>query len=83
MGISESETFSKITVYPNPTDGKIHFSTRKNIKEVQLFDISGRFVKSLTLTENQIDLSGLPTGNYILKIFMEDGTLSSQKVIKK
>lgn len=86
----KEESFSdgKIIISPNPTDGKV-FLSFENISFsedacVDIFDINGRKINRIPLTENQteIDLSGVASGNYILKLKSANAT-KEFLVIKK
>ncbi len=73
-----------VTIYPNPAADIVNInlgsSTLTN-SEARLFDANGRLLKSIQLksTTQQIDISNLANGLYILKL--EDGSLF--KIIKQ
>ncbi|MFW0738935.1 T9SS type A sorting domain-containing protein [Flavobacterium sp. T12S277] len=61
-----------ITVYPNPAIDYLYVESKNEvIKTIELYDMTGRVVKSykpLDVKGNKIALPGLTSGNYILKI---------------
>lgn len=78
--ILEANEFS---IYPNPAENVINLRLIENIEQVELFEISGRKIKTITdLQSNQIDISDLRNGIYILQISTHD-TKASVKIIKE
>lgn len=79
---------AKLTIYPNPTNGMVWVDFEHvtgNPQEAQIFDISGRLVQSFKFTDpysNQLDLSHLQAGTYILKTMVEDAILSKKVIIQ-
>jgi len=76
------ESFN-ISVFPNPTQGSIFVSSKDKIKEVQLYDISGRLCLQ-QLASNlsiEIDCSALVQGMYIIKIRTAKNTSSQHLII--
>ena len=77
-----------LSVYPNPVENKIIVTVmdgEKEMAEVSLFDMSGKKLitrKIETGIPVEIDVSFLPSGNYIL--YCRSGkNEESQKIIKK
>lgn len=71
-----------IKVYPNPTPDVLLFDS-KEVREIVIFDLNGKAVKR-GFALNQIDLSHLKAGMYVIKIKNSNGeTLSSNRIIKK
>ena len=71
---------SDISVYPNPTANRIYIQG-ENILQADLFDLRGRKVK--TTTQNQINLSDMGSGSFILKVTTENYKTKSFKIIKR
>ena len=71
---------SNISVFPNPTANRIFIHGGK-ILHAELFDLRGRKVK--TTSQNQLDLSDLGSGSFILKVKTESQKTKSFKIIKK
>ena len=71
---------SNIFVYPNPTANLIYIQA-DNISKAELFDLMGRKVKATD--QNQIDLSNISNGSFILKVTTENNKTQSFKITKK
>jgi len=59
---------SRFVVYPNPASSYLNLSDGDNkaVKNVDIFNMLGQLM--LTNNSKQIDISGLPSGNYVAKI---------------
>lgn len=79
MGISEVHSES-IQVYPNPVADFLRIKTKSKFKSAELFSSNGERILDST-TEN-IDLSKVKSGFYILKV-ITDQSEGSFKIIKK
>lgn len=71
---------SSIYVYPNPTANRIYIQA-ENITKAELFDLMGRKVKATN--QDQIDLSNISSGSYILQVTTQNNTSQSFKIIKQ
>ena len=74
---------NKFHLYPNPVGDKIFIETDADIEEINVFDIYGRRQLS-TINSQQslsIDVSGLNTGIYIIKINTNKGNIV-KRIIK-
>jgi len=73
-----------INIYPNPTPENLFFEfNRDDITKIMLFDFQGKLVFEKTVTQKieEINLSGLPAGLYIVRITALDEILM-RKVAK-
>ena len=71
---------SNILVYPNPTANRIYIQG-ENVLQAELFDLRGRKVKATN--QNQIDLSDITSGSFILKVTTDNNNTKSFKIIKR
>jgi len=69
-----------IYVYPNPTADRIYIQA-DNIIKAELFDLMGRKVKATH--QNQIDLSDMNNGSFILQVTTKNNNTQSFKIIRK
>lgn len=66
--------------YPNPTKGLLHIDLPE-VQFVEVFDLLGQ---SVVVSEKAtIDLSGLPSGVYVVKIKLSDGRNKTGRVLKE
>src|SRR5690606_27879604 len=70
--------------YPNPVRDILNISYSKDISEVAVINMLGQVVISeqVSATDAKVDMSGLPTGNYLVKVTV-DGTVKTIKVVKQ
>lgn len=81
LGVNEEEN-KLLYVFPNPVKDILQFETNEDFIKVEIYDIQGRILLLNSLRENTIDLSDLKTGNYILKIYLNDG-VTTTKLLKE
>ncbi len=80
VGIDIADSNSNITLFPNPTTGKVTIIA-DNVAKVEVFDPSGRMVAIFHDT-NEIDIHYLPSGAYTLRITLRNGT-AVKRVVKQ
>lgn len=75
---------NKLLIYPNPINETLHFSLLENeiVNEYEIYNLLGKKIISNKLIENQIDVSYLSKGVYLLKLQTNGGVLNS-KFIKE
>ena len=72
-----------VQVFPNPSNNKIRIVLPQEaiISEVKLYNVIGQLVK--TEKGNEINVSGLAEGVYLLRVTTEDGKTFYEKVVKE
>ena len=70
----------KVKIYPNPATDYIKIVGEWKIVEID--NLSGETVYIGSYSET-VDISSQPTGLYIASIFMTDGTIRTEKIIKQ
>ena len=72
-----------ISIYPNPANEKLYIETEIEIEEVSIFDIYGRRqeLSAVSGQPSAIDVSGLKSGIYFVKINTEEGNIV-KRIIK-
>jgi hypothetical protein len=76
VGLMEQHTQVGFDVRPNPASNLVNISLHENsiIKQLEITDLLGKTIyRTNTLTDNQLDVSMLKTGVYLLKINTENG----------
>ena len=77
-GLEDAE-FAELSVYPNPTRGKVSFS--QAIEKIEVIDLSGKTLQTYE-NANEINIEALPAGVYHLRLTIEDKT-TTRKIIKE
>jgi hypothetical protein len=75
---------ASFTAYPNPVKDMLNLSYSSDITSVEVYNMLGQKVitKTLNVSQGQIDMSNLNTGNYIVKV-TADGLVKTIKVVKQ
>ena len=79
---TEKFIFEAFKVFPNPTNNKVYFNTKENVS-IKIYTILGKLIVSseITKSKNNIDISELTKGVYLLKI-NADKQFITKKLIK-
>ena len=80
LTIVEIATNDFVKVYPNPTTDKL-IIVSKNLQKSTLYNVSGQ--KVLESDRNELNVSQLPIGVYLLHTTNNQNQLSTFKIIKK
>jgi hypothetical protein len=75
---------NSVSVFPNPTTGTLNISEAAQVKitKLEIFNTAGQLVAAKTEANNNVmNLSGLPSGTYILVIQFISGEKATRKVI--
>ena len=77
-GVDENGDGAGVTVFPNPVNGVVRIEGVV-ADEVQVFNALGQLVKTVRGT-NEVDLSGLVDGVYLMRIMDADGKVYTNKI---
>ena len=74
-----------LIIAPNPTSDIITVSTTGEMQQIEVFDITGRLIKSQTFASEQItfDTSIFPKGIYIVQARLKEGGVQRGKLVVK
>ena len=75
---------AQVKLYPNPVSDHLHISTDgRKVLSVKIYNFAGAIVKNnVTMNGDSVDLRSLNTGNYIVSVTTDNGTVT-KKIIKK
>ena len=76
---------SAVTIYPNPAKDKVSINgfDATTIKKASIISILGQNIKSIDNPGNQIDISNIQDGIYLLKLQLEDNKVITKKLVIK
>lgn len=82
--IHEGKAKSSFNLFPNPSTGTFALSIHKDrkVQEVRLIDLSGRMLKTWTSNfTSRMNLDSPLTGNYIVEVRFEDGSVDRELLV--
>lgn len=73
-----------MTIYPNPSNGMVNISSKKEITSCQIYDLQGNLLISNNIHNKNatIDIKNLSSGLYILQLQHKNNIIHYYKVIK-
>ena len=83
-GIEEATQSNPMKLFPNPATNVVELKFSE-IAEIQLLDVSGRMLKSISTlnsNSNRIDISTLPYGIYFVRGIGINGIVSTERLMK-
>ena len=83
---AETNSFVRpYTYYPNPVQDQLHLLFSPDVKptHIELYDLQGRLVKTQRNGLESLNLQGLATGTYTVRVALEGGKTFSDKVVKE
>ncbi|WP_299672782.1 family 16 glycosylhydrolase [uncultured Polaribacter sp.] len=83
LSVDKISTNQKVFIYPNPVKDfiSIALDTDVTIKNVQIFDITGKRIREGN--HAKMSLKNLKKGMYLVKIITSDGVIINKKIIKE
>ena len=72
-------------IYPNPVKDQLtlRFDDGDEPESVELYDLAGRLVGTKSNGLECIDMSAMPSGMYLLRVTMKEGTSYHEKILKE
>jgi hypothetical protein len=86
VGINQINTKDILSFTLNPTKSYLNIHLNKTLHNItfSLWDMSGQLItlKTITETETQVDLNGIPPGLYLAQFVFDEGTVNSKIIIQ-
>ncbi|MCS3529725.1 T9SS type A sorting domain-containing protein [Chryseobacterium sp. JUb7] len=76
-----SKENNTVSIYPNPVQDILFIKSKDQVIKAEIYDTAGRILKSVSITDRSINVSEVSRGNYIIKLFTKDKTVT-QKFVK-
>lgn len=81
LGLNPKFSASSLALYPNPVSNQL-FISAENVQKIEIYNMLGTLVKTAIKDTESIDLTNLSSGNYLVKITTDHGSVT-KKIIKK
>ena len=78
-------TIRPYACWPNPARNELHLRYSPDVrpKQIELYDLQGRLVRSQSTGLECLNMEGLAVGTYTMRVSMEGGKVFSDKVVKE
>lgn len=85
LNVGDANFKSKVDIYPNPAQAHFEYKNLESMKivSVNIFDATGKLVKTLNGDRSKVDVQDLTKGVYIIKTKMSSNITLTNKLIKK
>ena len=84
VGVNENAQAFTATIYPNPASDVVNVRLSENIKNIQIFNVAGQLVRTITLAEatfvTKFDTRNLNAGLYLVKVETVKGNVATKKL---
>lgn len=80
LATQENNFISNVKIHPNPASDYLSFN--QNIEAVKVFDFQGKLVLNQKINSNNINISALKAGVYVVEMY-SNNKKANQKFIKK
>ncbi|MAN58564.1 MAG: hypothetical protein CMC08_01860 [Flavobacteriaceae bacterium] len=83
LGVANN-TIDGFTYYPNPASSTLSLNSVETIEAVTIYNMLGQSVinQGIEATSSQVDVSGLSTGTYVMKVIV-NGQVGTYQIIKE
>ncbi|WP_400077499.1 LamG-like jellyroll fold domain-containing protein [Winogradskyella sp. R77965] len=72
----------KITLFPNPANQTLNI-VGADMMNAKVYDLSGRLIKSVTVNDNQLNVSSFQSGVYFIKMIDIQGNAYTSRFVKQ
>lgn len=83
--VSENNKEEKFSVYPNPANNRITIAASSAIRNVRMFDLTGKVMNSregVNAASLNMDVAEYPAGVYFIQIDTENGRLTQRVIVE-
>ena len=78
VGVAEYNT-TELSIYPNPTINTLTIKSYElNISKIEIIDLTGKLVKTITSDLNSLNVADLQTGIYFIRIITDQETFTKK-----
>ena len=85
LSVPKEELNNAIQIYPNPVSDKLYIkSVLDDIKKIEMIDLTGKviYTNKVIRKSETIDLVGISTGLYLIRIYTADKVFTEKVVVK-
>ena len=74
---------SSFDFYPNPVKNKLNITSKSDLRNISVYNLSGQLVMNSKFPSKKLDTSSLSAGIYMVKVELENGRNETFKIVKR
>ncbi len=84
VGLEDLVLESSLVMYPNPAQGEVNLSwdASVNVDRITVFSITGTKVKELSPNGSEVEISGLSSGSYMVRVDSETASKTLRLIVE-
>lgn len=71
----------KVVTYPNPVTKYLTIKNTNDVNNVKIFDLTGKTIKEIDVSSNQIDVSSLNYGIFLFSFYNDSKLMGTKKIV--
>lgn len=79
--LNTSQAYEEAMLYPNPSNGTLQVLNNKGVANISFYTTQGAVVKEVDTPDQDLLLTDLPSGMYIVHLQLKSGKIIKQKII--
>lgn len=84
LSTTDFTNVNQVTIFPNPTKDFFKLSNYKNIQKIELYDLNGKkLIFKDDFKDEKISLQNFSKGIYPIKMYLDNGAIIADKIIKE
>jgi outer membrane lipoprotein-sorting protein len=82
--LNDTSNIENLSIYPNPaSQGKVYITSKNNDpKIVEIYNVLGKNILTVTILQNELNVSKIKAGVYIIKITENNSTVTRKLIIR-
>ena len=82
LSAQEIVTENEIIVFPNPTSSILYIDSQQDLKQIEVFSITGKLIFASRKHIQEVNLSNLTSGVYLIKLQDVNGNSFVKRIVK-
>lgn len=81
LNLEHPKLDQSISIFPNPSQGKITVSTTELVNQIQITDLQGRILKTMEPSDQRTEIEFADSGSYLITVFQGQNHTTKRVVI--
>jgi len=79
--LNTSQAYEEAMLYPNPSNGTMQVLNSEGVSKLSFYTTQGALAKEVDTPDQDLFLTNLPSGMYIVHLQLKSGKIIKQKII--